>query len=167
MPPAGWHAGGMDPSTSCGLLLWRLRDGAPEVLIGHMGGPYWARRDAGAWSIPKGLAEADEDVLATAVREFTEELGQPPPPADPERPDVDLGAATTRGKTVRVVARHGDLDPDAATGGTFTMEWPPRSGEMRAFPEVDRAEWCDLGTAAERLAGNQRMFIARLAAAIS
>nr|WP_274388133.1 NUDIX domain-containing protein [Salsipaludibacter albus] len=144
--------------------MWRRRGDTVEVLVGHMGGPFWARKDLGAWSFPKGLAEAgDADGLATAEREFTEELGQPPPPADPDVPDLDLGSHRAGGKQIHARARHGDLDPAAATGGTFTMEWPPRSGREQEFPEVDRAEWMPLHEAREALAKNQRIFLDRLA----
>ncbi len=154
--------------TSCGLLLWREGPAGVEVLLGHMGGPFWARKDAGAWSVPKGLVEpGDPSDLATAEREFTEELGQAPPPADPASPDLDLGTHRTGGKQVRVVARRGELDPDAATGGTFTMEWPPRSGRHQAFPEVDRAAWLTLDAARPALAGNQQVFLDRLEATLA
>lgn len=162
----------MPGRVSAGLLLWRWADGTPglapaaiEVLVGHMGGPFWAGRDEGAWSIPKGLLEGGESVLAAAEREFAEELGQPPPPPD-DRPDIDLGAHRASGKQVRVVARHGDLDPDAAAGGTFELEWPPRSGRRQQFPEVDRAAWLDPDAARRALAGNQRVFVDRLLAAL-
>lgn len=155
-------------AASFGLLLWRrVGDDSVEVLVGHMGGPFWARKHAGAWSIPKGLAEDDDpDGLATAEREFTEELGQAPPPHDPARPDLDLGTHRVGSKEIRVWARRGDLDPDAATGGTFMMEWPPKSGREQAFPEVDRAEWLALAEAREALAKNQRPFLDRLTDAL-
>ncbi|HKJ54651.1 MAG TPA: NUDIX domain-containing protein, partial [Nitriliruptoraceae bacterium] len=153
---------------SHGLLLWRERAGAIEVLLGHMGGPYWARRDAGAWTIPKGLAESgDTNPTATAEREFREELGQPAPPSDPTHPDLDLGSHRASGKEIHVIARRGDLDPGAATGGTFTMEWPPKSGRAQEFPEVDRAAWMGTADARVALAGNQRVFLDRLLDAIT
>lgn len=154
-------------TTSCGLLLWRDGPDGVEVLLGHMGGPFWARKDLGAWSVPKGLPEPDEaSDLATAEREFREELGQAPPREDPDRPDLDLGSHRANGKEIRVVARHGDLDPTAASGGTFTMEWPPRSGQHQEFPEVDRAAWLPLDDARLAVAGNQQVFLDRLTDAL-
>ncbi len=153
-----------DPVTSVGLLLWRDGVDGPEVLLGHMGGPFWARKDLGAWSIPKGLAEPDDmSPLATAEREFAEELGQPAPAPPDDVPDLDLGTHRASRKVVHVLARRGDLDPTAATGGTFTMEWPPRSGEQQEFPEVDRAAWLPLDDAHLALAKNQQVFLDRLA----
>lgn len=155
----------MPATESHGLLLWRVGAAGIEVLVGHMGGPFWARKDLGAWSIPKGLPEpGDASPTATAEREFAEELGQPPPPPHADDPDLDLGSVVRNGKVVTVVARRGDLDPEAATGGTFTMEWPPRSGRHEAFPEVDRAAWLPLDEARLALAGNQREFLDRLVA---
>lgn len=164
----------MPGSVSAGLLLWRWDDATPEptpatieVLVGHMGGPFWARRDEGAWSIPKGLLEDGEDVLAAAEREFAEELGQPPPPPPDDRPDIDLGAHRAGGKQIRVVARYGNLDPDAGAGGTFELEWPPRSGRRQHFPEVDRATWLVPDMARRALAGSQRVFVDRLLEALA
>lgn len=141
---------------SAGVLLWR-RGGtnSVEVLIGHMGGPFWARRDAGAWSIPKGEFDADvETPFETALREFTEELGQPPPS---DRPDdyVDLGEFRQSNKTVRVYAIEGDVDPSVCVSNTFEMEWPRGSGSIGVFPEVDRVEWSDLPAARSRLVKGQ------------
>lgn len=158
-------------TTSSGLLLWRRRGDVVEVLLGHMGGPYWAGRDDGAWTIPKGLADDGESVLQAAEREFAEELGHAPPPPDDDRPDLDLGEVTRSGKHVRIVARHGNFDPDTADhettpGGTFELEWPPNSGRRQRFPELDRVSWFDLATARARLAGNQQSFIDRLVDAI-
>lgn len=154
--------------TSCGLLLWRRRGDVVEVLLGHMGGPHWARRDDGAWTIPKGLADDGESVLQAAEREFAEELGHVPPTPDADRPDLDLGEVTRSGKHIRVVARSGDFDPDradhtATPGGTFELEWPPNSGQVQHFPEVDRVAWFDLATARVKVAGNQQPFVDRLA----
>lgn len=127
----------------------------------------WARRDEGAWTIPKGLVErGDTSVVATAEREFREELGQDAPAEDPAMPDLDLGSHRAHGKVVEVVARHGDLDPTVATGGTFTMAWPPRSGHVQDFPEVDRAAWLVLVDARRALAANQRPFVDRLVDAL-
>jgi predicted NUDIX family NTP pyrophosphohydrolase len=154
----------MPPTESHGLLLWRHGTHGIEVLLGHMGGPFWARRDLGAWSIPKGLPEpGDDSPTTTAEREFAEELGQPAPAPRHDDPDLDLGSVRRGGKVVTIVARRGDLDPDAATGGTFTMEWPPGSGRRQEFPEIDRAAWLPLDEARLALAGNQRDFLDRLA----
>lgn len=131
-----------------------------EVLLGHMGGPFWARRDAGAWSVPKGEYEPDEEPLAAARREFQEELGLPVPAGDL----VELGSVTqSGGKVVTVWAVEGDLDPGEVTPGTFTMEWPKGSGRVAEFPEVDRAAWFDLRDAGERIVAAQREFLDRLA----
>lgn len=137
---------------SAGLLLYRIAPVGPELLIAHMGGPFWARRDAGAWSIPKGEIAGDEGPLAAALREFGEELGLPAP----EGPTLELGVfRQSGGKRVEVFAREGDLDVAAIRPGGFTMEWPPRSGRTASFPEVDRAEWVSPGRAREALVGGQ------------
>jgi predicted NUDIX family NTP pyrophosphohydrolase len=146
------------PKRSAGLLLYRIRNGMVEVLIGHPGGPFWARKDDGAWSIPKGLIEADEDHLAGAVREFTEELGSPPPAG----PAVPLGSTRGRGKTITVFAVAGDFDPSTITSNLFTLEWPPRSGRIQSFPEIDRAAWFDADTARRKLSTAQVPFVDRL-----
>lgn len=131
-----------------------------EVLLGHMGGPFWARRDAGAWSVPKGEYEPDEEPLAAARREFQEELGLPVPAGDL----VELGSVTqSGGKVVTVWAVEADLDPGEVTPGIFTMEWPKGSGRVAEFPEVDRAAWFDLRDAGERIVAAQREFLDRLA----
>jgi predicted NUDIX family NTP pyrophosphohydrolase len=142
--------------------LYRRRAGAePEVLLGHMGGPFWARRDQRAWSVVKGEYEADEPPQDAARREFREELGLPVPPGDL----VPLGEARqSGGKIVTVWALEGDLDPDQVVPGTFTMEWPPRSGRTQEFPEIDRAAWLPLADARERIVAGQRVFLDRLAA---
>jgi predicted NUDIX family NTP pyrophosphohydrolase len=130
-----------------------------EVLLVHPGGPYWAKKDAGAWSIPKGEYE-DDDPLACALREFEEELGSPLP-AEAEL--TDLGTVKLKsGKQITAFAAEGDLDADAITSNTFTMEWPPRSGNTREFPEVDRAGWFDLETAREKLNPAQAELLVRL-----
>jgi predicted NUDIX family NTP pyrophosphohydrolase len=148
---------------SAGILLYRRRDGAVEVLLVHPGGPLWARRDAGAWSIPKGEYGEGEDPLAVALREFEEETGQRPPA---ERL-VALGEVRQRGgKVVSAWAAPGDLDPRAVTSNTFTLEWPPRSGVRREFPEVDRAGWFDLPTAREKLLAAQAELVDRLLAVL-
>lgn len=123
---------------SSGLLLWRRAAAGPEVLIAHMGGPFWARRDEGAWSIPKGLFEDGEAALAVALREFEEEIGAPPPKGEP----VELGEfVQPSGKRVIVFTLEGDMDVTEIRSNTFTMEWPRGSGRTAEFPEVDRAEW--------------------------
>jgi predicted NUDIX family NTP pyrophosphohydrolase len=144
---------------SAGLLVFRGRDEELEVLLGHMGGPFWARRDAGAWSLPKGEPEPGEDLLAAARREFEEELGLPAPPGHPH----PLGEIRqSGGKVVTAWAVEGDLDPDLVVPGTFSMEWPRGSGTVRSFPEVDRVAWLDLRSARERLVTGQRAFLDRL-----
>jgi predicted NUDIX family NTP pyrophosphohydrolase len=145
---------------SAGILLHRRRAGEHEVLLVHPGGPFWAKKDAGAWSIPKGEYEDGEDARACALREFDEELGSPPP----EGELVDLGEIRQRGgKVVAAWALAGDADVDAIRSNTFTMEWPPRSGQMREFPEVDRAAWFALDEARERILPAQAPLLDRLA----
>src|SRR3954447_5660060 len=126
------------PVRSAGILLYRRSGDALELLLVHPGGPFWARQDAGAWSIPKGGPAASEDGLACARREFEEETGTAPPPGA----FVSLGEVRQRsGKHVSAWAAEGDLGPAAVSSNTFTVEWPPRSGRMQEFPEVDRAGW--------------------------
>ncbi|MEA2286854.1 MAG: hypothetical protein QOJ21_2897 [Solirubrobacteraceae bacterium] len=145
---------------SAGILLYRVRDGAPEVLLVHPGGPFWAKRDAGAWSIPKGEHEPGEDPRACAMRELEEELGTNPA-GDGDL--IELGDVRQRsGKIVTAWAVNGDFDPATLRSNTFSMEWPPRSGAMRDFPEVDRAEWFSLGEARERILPAQAPFLDRL-----
>ena len=140
---------------SAGILLWRRIDGDVEVLIGHMGGPFWSRREAGAWSIPKGEYDPhDEAAFETALREFGEELGHRAPSSD-VGDYVDLGVFTQSNKTVQVFAIEGDLDPETCVSNTFEMEWPRGSGTMATFAEVDRVEWCALDVAAQRLVKGQ------------
>lgn len=130
------------------------------MLLVHPGGPFWARRDLGAWSIPKGEYDHDEDPLATARREFHEELGAAPPDA----PMIDLGEIRQKGgKVVRAWALEGDLDPEQIVSNTFTLEWPPRSGKWIEVPEVDRAEWFSLEEARERINPAQVALLDRLA----
>jgi predicted NUDIX family NTP pyrophosphohydrolase len=144
---------------SAGVLLFRGAGAQVEVLIGHMGGPFWARKDAGAWSIPKGECEPGEDELTAARREFQEELGLPVPSG----PLLPLGSARqSTGKVVTVWALEGDLDPAAVVPGTFEMEWPRGSGRLREFPEIDRVGWFDVGQAREKLVGGQRVFLDRV-----
>ncbi|MEZ5137493.1 MAG: NUDIX domain-containing protein [Acidimicrobiales bacterium] len=154
------------PRTSAGLLLHRTRDGQVEVLLVHPGGPFWANKDLGAWSIPKGEHGPDDDPQACAEREFAEELGSAPPPADPGH-DIDLGTVRqSGGKVVRAFARAGDLDADAITSNAFEVEWPPRSGRRQSFPEVDRAAWFALDEAYERINAAQAALLDRLADAL-
>ena len=145
---------------SAGILLYRRRDGAVEVLLVHPGGPLWARRDAGAWSIPKGEYEDGDDPIAAALREFEEELGTALP-AGTEL--VELGTVRqSAGKVITAFAAEGDLDADAITSNTFTVEWPPRSGRMQEFPEVDRAAWFSIAEAREKLNPAQAELLVRL-----
>lgn len=146
---------------SAGLLLYRRGEGGRlEVMLGHMGGPYWARKDAGAWSIPKGQREEGEDAPTTARREFEEEIGRPPPDGEP----LPLGDVRQGGgrKVVEAWAIEGDLDVGEIESATFEMEWPPRSGELREFPELDRAEWFEIDAARERIVKAQAAFLDRL-----
>jgi predicted NUDIX family NTP pyrophosphohydrolase len=148
----------MPPVRSSGVLLYRRTAGGEvEVLLGHMGGPFWASKDDGAWSIPKGEHDADEDAEAAARREFAEELGTPVPATDL----VPLGEVRAR-KLLTVWAAEGDLDADAVVSNTFELEWPPRSGRLQEFPEVDRAAWFDVPTARARIVAGQRPFLDRL-----
>ncbi|MGW7463436.1 NUDIX domain-containing protein [Streptomyces xantholiticus] len=144
---------------SAGLLLWRRRPAGVEVLIGHMGGPFWQSRDEAAWSIPKGEYEPDEEPMAAARREFEEELGLQAPTGDWH----PLGEARqSNGKLVTVWAVEGELDTSLVVPGTFTMEWPRGSGEMREFPELDRAQWHGVEEARPKLVSGQRVFLERL-----
>lgn len=153
----------MSRARSAGIVLYRRSSTALEVLLVHPGGPLWARRDAGAWSIPKGEYADDEDPAAAARREFAEELGSPAPADLP----IELGEVRQRsGKLVRAWAAPGDLDAGAIRSNTFTLEWPPRSGRIREFPEVDRAEWFTLAHARERLNPGQVPLLERLEAAL-
>ena len=145
---------------SAGLLLYRVRDGRLECLLVHPGGPLWARRDTGAWSLPKGEIERDETPRAVAGREFREETGSEPP--DPAR-WLDLGEVRLRsGKIVCAWAVEGDLDPSLAVSEPFEREWPPRSGQRASFPEVDRVEWFGPAEARRRLNPAQTPFVDRL-----
>ena len=144
---------------SAGILLYRASDDSLEVLLVHPGGPAWAKRDTGAWSIPKGEYEASEDPLVAARREFEEELGSTPP----DGPAADLGEIRQRsGKVVRAWALEGDLDTSTITSNTFPFEWPPRSGKMIEIPEVDRAEWFTIETARDRVNPAQVLLLERL-----
>ena len=148
------------PRTSAGLLLHRRGpDGGIEVLIGHMGGPFWARKDAGAWSIPKGEHGPDEEPRDVALREFAEELGAPAPVTDL----VPLGEVRqSGGKRLTVWAAEGDFDAAGAVSNTFSLEWPPRSGRVQEFPEIDRAAWTPLDEARVKLVKGQVPLLDRL-----
>jgi predicted NUDIX family NTP pyrophosphohydrolase len=141
---------------SAGIVLYR---NALEVLLVHPGGPFFAKKDAGVWSIPKGEYEDGDDPLACALREFEEELGTP---LEADAP-IELGTIVQRGgKQVVAWAVAGDLDPSTARSNTFTMEWPPRSGRQQEFPEVDRAEWFSVQEAREKLVPAQVELVDRL-----
>jgi predicted NUDIX family NTP pyrophosphohydrolase len=151
------------PHLSAGVLLYRRSPKSVEVLLVHPGGPFWARKDAGAWSIPKGQIDPDEDHRTAALREFAEETGCVPP--------VDLvllgDFRQASGKIVTAFAAEGDFDLAGFTSNSFTMEWPPRSGSMAEFPEADRAAWFDLATAAEKITSGQRPILDALAAMLA
>jgi predicted NUDIX family NTP pyrophosphohydrolase len=148
---------------SSGLLLYRTTAGHLEVLLAHMGGPFWSNKEH-SWTIPKGHREETEsDLLAVAEREFAEEMGSPAPTA----PTLELGSVHTSSKTIFVFAREADFDASTIVSNTFTMEWPYRSGRMAEFPEVDRAGWFDLAAAAEVLVSSQVPFLELLVQALS
>ena len=143
---------------SAGLLLFRQMDGDIEVLLGHPGGPFWRRKDEGAWTIPKGLIAPGESQLSAARREFAEETGH-----DPSGDSIPLGSATQPGgKVVHAWAIEGDWDPADLASNTFEMEWPPRSGRRQSFPEIDRAVWFRVAEAREKILKGQAVFIDRL-----
>lgn len=148
------------PVHSAGIVLYRRRgDSGPEILLVHPGGPIWARRDHGAWSIPKGEYAGDEDPLVAARREYEEELGTPPPEGEP----LELGEIRQKsGKRVRAWALAGDIDPASVQSNTFELEWPPRSGTISSFPEIDRAEWFALPEARHRIIPAQVPLLDRL-----
>ena len=140
---------------SAGILLYRRRERHLEVLLVHPGGPFWANKDEGAWSIPKGEFGPDEAPLACALREFEEELGFTPAGAP-----LPLGEIRQAGgKRVVGFALAGTFDPDGFVSNRFEIEWPPRSGKLQSFPEIDRAEWFDAGTAKRKINAAQRGFI--------
>ncbi|RKQ93476.1 putative NUDIX family NTP pyrophosphohydrolase [Solirubrobacter pauli] len=145
---------------SSGILLFRRAAGGDlEVLLVHPGGPFWAKKDLGAWSIPKGEHDEGEDAQACAIREFTEETGSAPNPGEL----TDLGTVKLKSrKVVQAWALEGDLDASTVTSNTFSLQWPPRSGTFQDFPEVDRAEWFGLEEAAERINEAQAAFLERL-----
>lgn len=144
---------------SAGLLLYRFRATSLEVLLGHPGGPYFARKDDGVWTIPKGEYEPAEEPLAAAYREFAEEIGTAPPDGEP----VPLGETKqSNGKLVVVWALEGDLDVAEICCNLFDLEWPPRSGRIQQFPELDRAAWFDVDTAHRKAFASQQPFFQRL-----
>jgi predicted NUDIX family NTP pyrophosphohydrolase len=152
------------PLRSAGLLLHRRGDGGLEVLLAHPGGPFYVRKDDGVWTIPKGEYEPDEEPLAAAVREFTEEMGSPPPPGEP----VPLGEARQKSGKVNVAwAIAGDFDVGTVRSNTFPMEWPPKSGRIQQIEEIDRAEWFPMDVARIKIRSAQLPFLDRLAEAVS
>ncbi len=154
----------MPGKRSAGILLFRRVDGDVRVLLGHMGGPLWARRDAGGWTIPKGEYQPDEEPLDAARREFAEELGLPAPAADL----IELGSIRQAGgKVVTAWAGEGDVDPAEIVPGTFDLEWPKSSGQIQQFPELDRVAWFGLDEAAQKVVAAQREFLDRLAERLS
>jgi predicted NUDIX family NTP pyrophosphohydrolase len=147
---------------SAGILLYRFGDAGPEVLLAHPGGPFWARKDAGAWTIPKGGFDPGEEPREAALRELAEELGEAAPQLPPEAL-VELGSIRQKGgKVVHAWAAEADFDPAALDSNAFSMEWPPRSGVEREFPEVDRAEWFEPAGAREKLLAAQVELVDRL-----
>ncbi len=143
---------------SAGLLMYRVRDGQVEVLLVHPGGPFWKNKDDGAWSIPKGEVAEGEELEAAGCREFEEELG-----FKPTGPLVALGSVKQKsGKLVYAWAFEGDCDPDGIRSNTFAMEWPPKSGKMQEFPEIDRAAFFDLDKARQKILPTQTGFLDRL-----
>jgi predicted NUDIX family NTP pyrophosphohydrolase len=147
------------PQTSAGVLLFRHRPAGAEVMLVHPGGPFWRNKDDGAWSIPKGLADEGEDLLAAAKREFLEETG-----ATIGGAFMDLGThKQPGGKTIVAFGAAGDFDAASLRSNMFSMEWPPRSGKTAEFPEVDRAGWFDLDEALAKVTKGQRPIIAALA----
>jgi predicted NUDIX family NTP pyrophosphohydrolase len=152
------------PERSAGILLYRVEGHGLEVLLVHPGGPFFARKDDGAWGIPKGLYKDDEEPLAAARREFAEELGSP----CPDGPALDLGEIRQKnGKRVTAWALEGDLDAGTITSNTFTIEWPPRSGRRQEFPEIDRAGWFTLDAARVKILAAQAPLLDRLAEALA
>ncbi|WP_406433029.1 NUDIX domain-containing protein [Streptomyces sp. NBC_00631] len=149
-----------EPKRSAGLLLFRHTGEGLEVLLGHMGGPYFAKKDAGAWTVPKGEYEPAEPAWEAARREFQEELGLAPPDGEA----IDLGEVRqTNGKIVTAWAIEADLDPATISPGTFVMEWPLRSGRIQEFPELDRVAWLTPDRAREVIVTAQAAFLDRLA----
>jgi predicted NUDIX family NTP pyrophosphohydrolase len=151
------------PKLSAALLLYRVADGGVEVLIAHPGGPFWARKDEGAWSIPKGEYFEGDDPWAAAQREFIEELGKPPP----EGPRIDFAPLKQpSGKIITAFAVRGDLNFEGTVSNTFTLEWPKGSGNIREYPEIDRVGWFSVAEANAKLLKGQRPLLDRLMAAL-
>lgn len=147
----------MAKEISAGILAYRRR-GELEVLLAHPGGPFWAKKDAGAWSIPKGLIDPGEELLAAARREFTEETG-----FTAQEPFIPLAAVKQKsGKIVHAFACEGDYDPDQLVCNAFEIEWPPKSGKRRSFPEIDRLAWFGMDAAGEKILGYQRPWLDEL-----
>jgi predicted NUDIX family NTP pyrophosphohydrolase len=145
----------MAKKLSAGILLYRKRETGIEVLIVHPGGPFWAKKDDGAWSIPKGEYLEGEDPISVAKREFYEETG-----SAVTGPCLELAPAKQPGgKVIRAWAVEGDLDAESIRSNSFSMEWPPKSGRVRDFPEIDRALWCGLTVARQKLLPGQRVFL--------
>jgi predicted NUDIX family NTP pyrophosphohydrolase len=145
---------------SAGILLFRRTTNSVEVLLGHAGGPFWKKKDSGAWSIPKGEYEPDEDSLVAARREFQEETGQ----AVPEGETIDLGSMKRKdGKIIQIWAVEGEIDAKHIMSNSFEMEWPPKTGQMQSFPEIDKAAWYSLAKAPVKMHKGQDVFIERLA----
>jgi len=148
---------------SAGILLYRLAGSKPEFLLVHPGGPFWAKKDAGAWTIPKGEVEPEEEDVACALRELREELG--PAPEIERETLIELGSVRQKsGKVVDAWAAEGNFDPAALDSNSFEMEWPPRSGERQSFPEVDRAAWLEPEAARKKILPAQQPFLDRLLA---
>jgi predicted NUDIX family NTP pyrophosphohydrolase len=151
------------PKKSAGLLLFRIRSGRLEVLLVHLGGPFWSRKENGAWFVPKGEMLPGEDKFPAAQREFKEETG-----FDSHGPFVPLGSVKQKsGKTVVAWAFEGDCDPSKLKSNTFQLEWPPRSGKKQEFPEVDRAAFFPLDAAREKIHPSEAPFLTRLAECLS
>jgi predicted NUDIX family NTP pyrophosphohydrolase len=151
------------PKLSAGLLLYRITDAGVEVLIGHPGGPFWARKDEGARSIPKGEYAEGEDPWTVAQREFEEELGKTPPVG----PRIDFEPVKQpSGKIITAFAVRGDLDLDGTVSNTFELEWPKGSGQIREFPEIDRVGWFSVAEAQVKLLKGQRPLLDRLTASL-
>ena len=153
------------PVQSCGILLYRRAGEALEVLLAHPGGPFWAARDAGSWTIPKGVADVGEAMPAVAMREFAEETGFEVPAVarDPGAGHIDLGEVTLKsGKVIRAWAVEGDLDPAQSSSNEIEIEWPPRSGRRMIIPEIDRVAWFSADEARRRAHPAQAAFVDRL-----
>jgi predicted NUDIX family NTP pyrophosphohydrolase len=149
---------------SAGVLLHRRREGGREYLLVHPGGPFWSKRDEGVWSIPKGQIEDGEDPRACALREMSEELGEEAAPALAAEQLLELGAVRQRaGKVVEAWAAEAEFDPERLASNTFEIEWPPRSGRIQDFPEVDRAGWFGIEEARRRILPGQTELLDRLA----